>query len=111
MFEIFCLMVSGFGLTDRMRTQLFRAAKTMVENGKQKQPIKNDDFEASIRTDFKYTGLGSFYGILFIAEVESDRGETKVTYIVRTKDLEKVNLDECFWLTHDSHLVEKAPYN
>ncbi len=98
MFEIFCLMVEKIGLSNAMRTDLLKAAKVMVANKKKSLKIVTDDLEAFIQTEFKYTGFGSIYGIQFEADISSVRGKGKAHYIVLTRDLELVNLDEGFWM-------------
>ncbi len=98
MFEIYCLMVDKIGLSNAMRTALFKAAKAMVENKKDSLKIMTDDLEALIQTEFKHTGFGSIYGIKFEADICSSKGRGKAYYIVCDRDLELVNLDEGFWL-------------
>ncbi|MDO8424736.1 MAG: hypothetical protein Q7S70_02235 [bacterium] len=114
MFEIFCLMVEGGALTDSMRRCLFRGAQLLVENKERKLRVKNEDIEGVIETNFEATGFGSVYGILFTAEVWSDKGKSRPRYIVRTRDLEMVDPDEGFWMgsvNWESPSPEKAMMN
>ena len=93
MLQIFCLMVCGRGLDDAARNYLFRAAAEMIKKNDTRRLIRTDEFNGIIRTDFESVPLGSVFGIVFYAEIESSVGRTNVNYIIRAKDLDMA-LDE-----------------
>ena len=91
-------MVHG-GLNDYMRTRLFEIAREMYLKKKEQARLKEDRFEAVVKTELKYSGIGSIYGVMFTAEIESDEtGRTNAAYIVCTHDLEKVDPRQGFWM-------------
>jgi len=83
--DIACLMVQQVSLTDGMRSALLMTAREMMlregEKGAGKRRVKNDDIEGLVRTHFLPAQLGSFSGIEFLAEVETDLGKGKVKFI------------------------------
>jgi hypothetical protein len=97
MLDIYCLMVEKISLTDKMRTILLKTAKIMVAEEKKRQEVVAGDFRASVRTDFNHTGFGSIYGVEFAAEIDTPHGSGEARYIVRTRDLEAVDVDHGFW--------------
>lgn len=97
MHPIYCLMVGGAHLTDIMRTSLFRAARSLFQEQKQKARIRTDDLEGVVETEFKTTGLGDIGGVLFHAELDSALGRATVDYIVRTRDMEGFDPDDLAW--------------
>ncbi len=68
----------------------------VVEERKDREVI-TDDFRASVHTDFNYTGFASIYGIEFSAQIDTVHGSGEARYIVRTRDLEAIDLDRGFW--------------
>lgn len=96
--EIYCLMVGGKTLTDRMRTMLFVGACVMYQKKQAQARLLMDDLVARIQTEFKTTGLGCIYGTLFEAEVDSVHGKTTIRYIVQKGDLEEKDLERVSWV-------------
>lgn len=112
MFEIYCLIMSGEGLTHEIRTALFKGAKMMVEREWKQFAFQEEGFAAEIQTEFKYAGMGFIYGLVFDANVWlEDEGKTAAKFIVRTKDLEGVNPDSVFWMRYNPELVTHSIYN
>lgn len=91
-------MVEKIGLNDVMRNALFKAAKIMVEEKKESLRVVTDDFEAFVQTEFKWAGFASIYGIEFLAEISSVRGDGEAHYIVRSTDIELATIDQGFWM-------------
>lgn len=112
MFEFFCLMVHGPGLTSDIRRFLLKASQEMFRKRKQRQDIKTDEFEGWVETDFKHAALGWFSGIVFSAEIESDKGRTWTRYIVNTRNLEEIDIDqEVIDITYKPEFAQNAPWN
>ena len=107
MFPIYCLMYGGRALTDEMRTVLFCAAAEMVKQRNRKQKFKADCIEGEVRTEFQGQALGPVAGIKFSAEIDSDRGQTTVDYLVRENDLEALDMVDAHWFQVYSD-VEKS---
>ncbi len=86
--KVYCLLTTGEPLTPETSRLLFCTAQELIRNGKRKKKIKSSDCEGVISTRFKFEYLNSWVmGIQFLAELETDTGMTKVTYIVRKTDL------------------------
>lgn len=108
--QIFCLMVSGPGLTAGINTALMLAAKDMYLEGARKKAIRGDTFEGLLTTDFNYVSLGSLSGLNFHATIEVGRGKTEADFIVRARDLEFVD-DGISWTSIPLAGVKKAYLN
>ncbi len=93
--EIYCLVMSGASLTEELRSTLLRTALAMYSTNQEHQQLHGNDFEGRVTTEYKRGMVGVFSGTVFSAEIESDQGRTKVTYIVRTHDL--ADLDRASW--------------
>ncbi len=85
----YCLMMNGRGLTDEIRTFLYRMACEMFKKGEERKAVKSPDCEALVRTSFSYAAMGSIYGTKFVADVESSNGKNHVEFIVHDRDLEE----------------------
>ncbi len=108
--DIFCLMFNGLPMTDDGRTLLFETAREMVWEKKSKKSIKNSEFEALITTKWLRKGLGNYYGIEFQAHLESNVGETEITYIVSLKNFKT---EDGEWIPIPSEMTNLAyqPYH
>lgn len=82
-------MVSGFPLTDPIRNLLLRNAQEMYQ-GKEKSRyiIERDECEGNIETEFKFFTLGHTHGIIFKAQIDTEKGRTTIDYIVRPGELD-----------------------
>ena len=77
-----CLMVSGVPLTSEVREVLYQAAKRIARKSESWGRIKDISCEGRLQTDYSHVMLGSASGIKFTAEIESERGSTKVSFII-----------------------------
>lgn len=87
MFDIYCLMVHGHGLTDDVRNCLFDAAQEMLKKRKERRKIQKEFAEGLVTTKFKHVCFGAIAGIAFQAEIETDAYKTKVRFVVRPGDI------------------------
>ena len=93
--EIYCLMYTGMALNDEIRTLLLEKAIKMALDGEKKLKVKSYYCEGIISTQWARKCIGSASGVEFYAEIETDRGSTKVSYIVQTKNF---NTDDGEWV-------------
>lgn len=77
-----CLMVCGVPLTSEVREALYQAAKRIARKSESWGRVKGEFCEGLIQTDYAHTMIGSASGIKFTAEVESERGTTKASFII-----------------------------
>ncbi len=90
MFQICCLMTSGISLSADMCESLFQTAVEMVSRKLKRLPLKMEDAEGEVATEFKTASLGpQMNGYIFEALIESNRGKGKVRFIVPEKNLEE----------------------
>lgn len=93
MLEFFCLMVHGISLSEKVRLELILAAKSMLVDNKNKTKIKTQFCEGAVYTNFQGALLGSVSGVVFMAEIETGKGNTSVKYLIRADLLEYFNPD------------------
>ena len=110
MFALACFVMSGVPLNDAISNILMFAGRKMIEAGKNRQKIKSPVCEGVLRTEFGRALLGTLSGITFEAEIESDRGKTKVRFLL-DPDLTRAELNEGFWVDTDFAQAEHATYN
>lgn len=84
--RIYCLMQTQVVLTDEMSDALYDTACDMYRNDERRAPVMTEDMEGQVRTSFEKAALIWISGLKFTAEVETDLGKGKVTFIVRTDD-------------------------
>ena len=89
-------MSSGEPLSDAACDTLFRTAVLMTNSGDTARKVVNDDVMGVVTTDFECAQLGSFIGPLFEAEISTIKGQSKVSYIVTTRDIEEAK--DSIWL-------------
>jgi hypothetical protein len=85
--KIYCLMQTQVVLTDEMSDALYDTACEMYRNDERRAPVMTWDMEGQVRTSYERTTLVWITGVMFTAEVETDLGKGKVTFIVRTDDM------------------------
>ncbi len=91
-------MVSGVTLTSEVREALYQAAKRIARKSESWGRVKDESCEGRVQTDYSHVLLGSASGIKFTAEVESERGTTKVSFIVPEEMFEVEDDDgEAIW--------------
>jgi len=91
-------MVSGPGLTDDVRTILYKTAQKMLRKEWSKQKIKGEGFEGLITTKNETSVMGSIAGILFKATVETEATKTRVHYLIRRCE---IDFDDGEWIVMD----------
>ena len=85
---IYCFMVVGQPVSDRISNVLFQLARQMVRDRKEGLRIASDFVEGYVSTEGKTVVVGSLVGISFRAEIAWDGGTTNVKYVVATRDLQ-----------------------
>jgi hypothetical protein len=85
--EFYCMMQSQVVLTEEMANVLFDTAAAMYKNDNRKATVKTEGMEGQVMTTFNKAALLWICGILFTAEVETDLGKGKISFIVRMNDL------------------------
>ncbi len=85
--KIYCMMQTQVVLTDEMSDALYETACSMYRNDQRRAPVVTWDMEGQVRTTGEKAALIWITGVLFTAEVETDLGKGKVSFIVRTDDL------------------------
>jgi hypothetical protein len=109
-FNLVCLALKGASLTEEIGNQLVLSASEMLEKGSEKLSIASDHFEGVITTGYKWSSIGTFSGIKFKAEIESDLGKTDVDFILKyriTKDI----LEKSHWFSSSQKQSRAAAMN
>lgn len=88
-----CIINSGIRLNDEDRRLLIWSAQKMYEQMKQSMKISSDQWEGRLKTDFVTKVVGTFSGIVFTADLMTERGEIKIVYAVRKKKITEKELD------------------
>jgi hypothetical protein len=84
-----CLINSnGKPLTDDTRNLLWRKAQEMARAKQNRMKVKTDFCAGVITTDWEHGSMGSITGLKFQADVVVETGETTITYLVRSFELE-----------------------
>ncbi len=78
----YCLMISGGSLTDPLRNLMLDTAQEMIAENRRRRTIKSGCGTGGITTKNERVSVGGFSGILFKAELDTERGSFKVAYIV-----------------------------
>jgi hypothetical protein len=73
---IFCLMFSGRGLTNEVRTFLYRTACEMHQKSTESLKVRTEHCEGIVRTNFSFAMMDTVGGTKFIADVETEAGQT-----------------------------------
>jgi hypothetical protein len=110
MFKWACLMVSGMPLRDEVRTALALAALRMIKSGENHRAVKSEDCEGIIRTEFRESFFGSFSGVIFEADVESEKGHTKTRFLF-DPETEEDEILAGTWIQSRPERANRAAYN
>ena len=86
--RIFCIMFSGTPVSDAVADCLFEAACSCIIKEKNEKKIYHDDVRGMVHTNFDYGSTSEVSGILFEADVETEKGDTHIKYVVRDHDVE-----------------------
>ncbi len=101
-YALVCLMASNINFTEEIRMRLVNIAREMAQLKKNNKRIKEDGLEGHVRTDWTTTCLGSFAGIKFQAELDTELGTGKVAFLVEEKRLtssDPIDTENSFWLS------------
>jgi len=69
-------------LSEDQREYLLVKATIMYLNEEKRKRVKTDEFEGVIYTEGKYGMIGSFGGLEFRAEIDTDGGKAKLSFLV-----------------------------
>lgn len=107
---IYCVMSSGKPLSNSVRDVLFDSAIKMVKDERDDFVVVHDDCQGILSTKWDTMTLGFISGFIFNASVNTEQGNTQVTFIVRTQDIESVNLSDGEWFDRGEieAMIEKA---
>lgn len=100
MHELVCLMVTNCRLSSAANTFLVRTACAMVRKEYGQLPFKHEDMEGKLYTKFEHGGVGFYGGLHFWAEVETELGRGKVSFIVSNLDLDDAETycdEDLYW--------------
>ncbi len=85
--DIYCLMVSGPGLTDGLRSLLFNQARRLLQYKKGYCRFRGSDFEGAVSTTNETGVIGSVSGVIFQAKLDIGNRTIEARYLVRAGDL------------------------
>ena len=97
MFRFVCVMTSGMPLTEEVRTALLLVGRDLLQAGDEMRIFRAADCEGGVSTEYKYAMLGTFGGVLLDAHVESDRGTTRVRFLLDPATVADIRGDG-FWV-------------
>lgn len=108
--ELVCIMGSGMPLTELARDVILMEAVRMIRDHRRRGRIKSDDIEGRLATEFEDGILGSFVGKKFNAEVETDFGKSKATFLIDEDTTEEI-LKSGVWIRLNAAHARKAQMN
>lgn len=82
--NIYCYGVSGVPLTAAACDLLFTTACQMAASHKDQRKARNDDIQAILETEFEHGVIGSLSGMVFTADVVTEKGASAVKFLVKT---------------------------
>ena len=85
--KMFCMMCSGLPLSEAASDGLYRVARAMIRQNKCEQKIYNDDVIGRVHTEFEKIQFVDTYGYKFIAEIQTDKGESYAEFLIRHSDI------------------------
>ncbi|HBE90932.1 MAG TPA: hypothetical protein DDW41_07055 [Candidatus Andersenbacteria bacterium] len=92
----------SFPLSDDIRDVLFETAYLMLRSGEKKKKVRSDCCEGVVKTDFGSMALYGTSGIVFVANLETEKGNLKASFLIRQQALYEMEQPEYgAWLTHD----------
>lgn len=109
MYPIYCFMFSH-PLSDDVRDLLFQVAYLMLKDNGTKRKVRSDFCEGVV-TRIGSVILYGIAGIQFDAQIETEKGNLKVSYMVRTQDLHILESEDAeygAWLSPDEILNPPA---
>lgn len=98
--KIYCLVVDGNLVDDDIRDMLLATAYQMAIGHQKKQRVKAEGCEGIVRTKFQRQSLVDIHGLVFMAELDTEKGRLAITYILRDQDLRALEeMEEGAWLS------------
>ncbi len=116
-FILVCLMVQNISIGPKIRIELVNAAKRLARDGKNNGKIKEKNAEGYIKTDWQTACCGSFSGFKFEAQLETDHGKGRVSFLMDEDELVSDTIydeENSFWMdypTHPARTAERAYLN
>lgn len=95
---IHCIMVSGMPLDEMVSDALWRTAWNMFHSNKGEQLLVTDFCKGIVRSEFKNILLVGIGGIEFEGDIATDKGSTKVIFIVSHSELESEHRSPGKWI-------------
>jgi len=103
--------MSGVPLTNDIRTELYKTACEMGQEGCERKAVKCADFEGTVTTNFSYCVFNSMGGVKFTAEIEADTVKGKVVFLVTKFDYTEDGIWVPLAPIPRSHPASAAQYN
>lgn len=88
--KIFCIGIASGKITEKLTDVLFVNSHDMIEYGEEFQAIKSSTYEGCIKTKFNRATLGTISGIVFEADIMTDKGQVLASYLIRDQDLDGI---------------------
>lgn len=101
--NIYCLMWSGPGLTDAIRTALFFAAQDMFKDEVKYKILKSDRYAGEISTEWKSARIGDAFGYVFTAIIDWDDKSSTVQYLVRQVEIHPGERKNLHWMQNPAN--------
>ncbi|MFA6050905.1 MAG: hypothetical protein WC761_06995 [Candidatus Paceibacterota bacterium] len=99
--SFFCIMFS-FPLSDDIRDVLFETAYLMLRSGEKKKKVHSGCCDGVVKTDFGSMAIYGTSGIVFVANLETEKGDLKASFLIRPQSLDAMAQAEYgAWLTHN----------
>ncbi len=95
--KVYCMMTSGLPLSEFAADALYNTARKMVKNGKKQCSLLSDDAKGVVTTDLETTIFVSMGGVAFDADIVTPKGQTKVSFFMRTSDLVAEEEEKAVW--------------
>ncbi len=103
-----CLAVKGPGLTDTGREILVKTASEMFFSEENKRKFREDAAEGVLEADFEVGVMVFLTGIIFRATIETDRGKSKVNFLLQPQKKMPTNL---FYISRNPHQARDCAQN
>ena len=78
----YTFLVTDSRLSEKSRLELIMKATTMYLFHQKKEKVRGDNYEGVLRSLEKYRLLGTFGGYHFEAELDTDYGKSRLSFLV-----------------------------
>ena len=75
-------LTTSTAISEESREELFYHATGMYLRKEGEREVKEGDYEGMVSTIWKYDVLGSFAGVRFDADLETEKGKIKLRFLV-----------------------------